>query len=360
MFITQNVDDDDAVLGFLPTWLRELSARVEKLVIVTFQLGVMPALPKNCSIRSLGRERGAGKLALLINFRREMRAAIHEDGCDTVLAHMVPKYAVMARKLAMPRNMPLYLWYTHAGVNRWLLWCEPMVEKIFTASEESLRIATKKKVVTKHGIDIDYLCPSDDGPVAGRLITVGRLTPSKDVGVLIEGCSQLRAKGHAVLLEIIGDAMEPGDVAYGAAMRELAKKLSAKLAAEKLTTGEFVQFHGFVPYKQIPSVYRRANIFISASRTGSVDKAVLEAMACGSLVLTSNDSFRTILPREYIFKERDVDEFTKKAENLLNLNKEARAAAGRELRSIVARDHAVAPLMERLVREMSERAGGAR
>lgn len=350
IFITQNVDDQDAVLGFLPTWLRELSANVEKLVVVTFQLGVMPALPKNCSVRTLGRERGAGRLRMFINFRREMRAAIHDDGCDTVLAHMVPKYAVMARKLVMPRSMPLYLWYTHAGVNRWLYWSEPMVEKIFTASEESLRIPTNKKVVTRHGIDTHYLCPLESQPpIAGRMITVGRLTPSKDVGVLIEGCVQLRSKGYPVSLEIAGDAMESGDAAYGAAMRELAKNRGI---------GEIVQFLGFIPYKQIPPVYRRANIFVSASRTGSVDKAVLEAMACGSLVLTSNDSFRSILPKEYQFKDRDIDEFCNKSEYLLKLNHSQRAAAGSELRSIVARDHAVAPLMQRLVREMSGRSGG--
>lgn len=344
IFITQNVDDGDAVLGFLPGWLRELAARVDKLVVITFEAGTPPSFPSNVSIRSLGRERGAGNLKLLLQLRRELKRAVKVDGCDTVLAHMVPKYAVLARWLAVPKRIPIYLWYTHAGVNRWLRWSEPMVTKIFTASEESLTIPTNKKVVTRHGINIHYLQPSPaEPPERGKLVTVGRLTPRKDVETLIRGVAALRGRNVNITLDVIGGSMAEGDDAYASRMRALCKDLKCD---------DIISFHGAVPYKSIAPIYRKAWIFVNASRTGSVDKAVLEAMACGSLVLTSNISFLPILRKPFRFDEGNVDDFANKAAELLQLDETARAARGAELRAIVQRDHAVAPLMERLVGEM--------
>jgi glycosyltransferase involved in cell wall biosynthesis len=342
--VTQLVDDDDAILGFLPTWLRGLAGRVEELVVVTFQLGAMPALPKNVEVRTLGRERGRRGAALLLAFRGETRRAVRERGCDRVLVHMVPKYAVLARRLAVPRRIPIYLWYTHAGVNRWLRWSEPLVAKIFTASEESLTIATGKKVVTRHGIDTEFLAPepgSDWAP--GSLVTVGRFTPSKDVEFLLRATASLRAIVPGATLEVIGDGLVPSDANYREAM--VARRAELGLDGA-------VRFEGSIPYKRIPPTYRRAAIFVSASRTGSVDKAVLEAMACGTPVLTSNASFRAIVPPELQFAERQTEDFVAKAKNILSWDSARRAREGARLRDIVVREHAVGPLMDRLVSEM--------
>lgn len=348
LFITQVVDDRDAVLGFLPTWLRELAARVEQLTVVTFQAGTLPQLPPNVEVRSLGREKGHGAAKILWYLRRELRRAVRERGCDAVLTHMVPKYAVLARRLAVPEEIPQFLWYTHAGVNRWLRWSEPLVRKIFTASPESLRIETTKRVVTGHGIDTSFLRPEAGAAVPGRLLTIGRFTPSKDVETMVRGLAALRAAGVPATLEVVGDGLVPSDAEYRRQMEALVDKLSIR---------EFVQFRGAIPYREIPPVYRRAWVFLSASRTGSVDKAVLEAMACGVPVLTSNDSFVRILGEEYRFSDRGVEELAAKAKSLLLCSEAERARRGAELRGIVERDHAVGPLMARLVREMEAGAG---
>ncbi len=346
LFLTQVVDDEDAVLGFVPTWLRELAARVERLVVVTVRAGAMPELPSNVEVRSLGKERGVRGLPMLLAFRREMRRAVTEVRCDAVLTHMVPKYAVLARWLGVPRSVRQFLWYTHAGVNHWLLRSERIVDKIFTASEESLRIETRKRVVTRHGIDVGFLRPDPaEGFVPGRLVTVGRLTPSKDVESLLRGLAALRATGVDASLDLVGGGLVASDAGYGRAM--------AQLAAE-IGVGDRVVFSGAIPYRHIPAVYRGAALFVSASRTGSVDKAVLEAMACGTPVLTSNESFGPLLPDRCRFPARDTGAFASRAAALLALAPEARAREGAALRAIVARDHAVGPLMDRLVAEMEE------
>lgn len=344
LVLTQVVDDDDAVLGFFPTWLRHLAARVERLVVVALRVGARPELPANVEVRSLGKERGVRGARRVLAFRREVRRAIREGRCDAVLAHMVPKYAVLARRLGVPRSVPIHLWYTHGAVDRWLRWSEPLVEKIFTASPESLRLETRKRVVTHHGIDLDYLAPLDgERAVPGRMLTVGRFTPSKDVETLVRALGRVRGLGCDASLAVVGDGLVPGDADYARRVRAL---------AEELGLGASVEFAGAVPYRRIAAVYRRASVFVSASATGSLDKAVLEAMACARPVVTSNESFRSLLPEPFRFAAGDAGELAEKAGRWLRAPESERAAAGAEMRAIVARDHGVGPLMERLVAEM--------
>jgi hypothetical protein len=60
---------------------------------------------------------------------------------------MVPRYATTGSGLVRGRGAS-YLWYTHAAVDARLVEAERVVERIFTASDESLRLATHKKLVT--------------------------------------------------------------------------------------------------------------------------------------------------------------------------------------------------------------------
>jgi hypothetical protein len=75
-------------------------------------------------------------------------------------------------------------------------------------------------------------------------------------------------------------------------------------------------------------------------------------MACGTPVLTSNEAFRAILPEPFAFAARDLGEFTAKARAILTWEPSRRRREGEALRALVVRDHAVAPLVERLVAEM--------
>ena len=67
-------------------------------------------------------------------------------------------------------------------------------------------------------------------------------------------------------------------------------------------------------HKDLPVYYQSHDIFIHLSKTGSVDKVLLEAMACGIKVLSSNDSSRSFLPKELIFNENDPTQLAEKIE----------------------------------------------
>ena len=49
---------------------------------------------------------------------------------------------------------------------------------------------------------------------------------------------------------------------------------------------------------------RRARVLVNTSRTGSVDKVVLEAMASGTIPLTCNESFLSVFDEDL---QRDIE-----------------------------------------------------
>jgi glycosyltransferase involved in cell wall biosynthesis len=150
-------------------------------------------------------------------------------------------------------------------------------------------------------------------------------------------------------LDLVGGGLAAGDGAYALRVRE-------HIAAAGLS--QRVHLHGDVPYPEIPPRYRDCFALVSASRTGSVDKVVLEAMATGRPVVTSNESFPPLLASlgemaELLqFPAGDAAALAANLERLASFSSEQRAELGRRLRDIVAGEHGVEALLDRLVAEM--------
>jgi glycosyltransferase involved in cell wall biosynthesis len=169
--------------------------------VVALEAGDVSGLPANVDVRAIGR---SGSIGRYLRFHSALRAAFRE-GFDAVLAHMVPRYALVARGPARRARARLYLWYTHGTVDKRLRRAERVVAKIFTASPESMRLATPKRVVTGHGIDLAHFDRVDVVPeTPARILAVGRLTPAKDPLTVVAALSQLVGHGHDVVLDLVG------------------------------------------------------------------------------------------------------------------------------------------------------------
>jgi len=352
--VTQVLDRQDAVLGFVFRWVEGLAARVEALRVVALEVGDISGLPDNVEVRVVGRR---GLLRRYLRYRRFLGEAFAGGGFDTLLTHMVPRYSTLAARQAQRHGVGHFLWYTHKGVDQRLKQAVKVVHKVFTASPESMRVDTPKKTVTGHGIDLQHFqSRGTSGPRAEgatmRLLSVGRLTPAKDALTLLRGLALLVERGLDAHLDWAGGALAPGDQAY--AEQVVGEAQSLGLAGR-------LHLHGPVAYPDVPKFYAGADLFVSGSRTGSVDKVVLEAMACGVPVLTCNESFVPLLKElggqapVLGFPAGDAHGFAQRAQTLLEMPAAEYEELGTHLRAIVARDHEVDTLMGRLVQEM----GGA-
>ena len=107
-----------------------------------------------------------------------------------------------------------------------------------------------------------------------------------------------------------------------------------------------------IPNREAPSEYNRHEIYINLTNSGSLDKTIFEAMACGSLILVSNRSLAGQVDDLFIFKEGDVQGAADCIKKIFSLKQEVRNEFGKELRQFVENYHSLNRLANELARKM--------
>jgi glycosyltransferase involved in cell wall biosynthesis len=267
LICTQKVDRNDPTLGFFHRWIEEFSAHCDKVIVVCLEKGAY-ALPHNVEVISLGKEEGTSRFVWGIKFLRIIVQKRHEY--DGVFVHMNPEYVLLGSLFWRAWGKKIVLWYTHKQVNVKLRLATLLTNKVATASKESFRINSKKKIVLGHGIDTDFFLPDTTVVRGNWILSVGRLMPSKRHDLAIEAAARAGRKLH-----IVGEGPERKN------LESLAQKFHAN-----------VHFLGGLTQAQLRDEYRKAAFLIHTSETGSMDKIPLEALATDVAVITTSDVYR--------------------------------------------------------------------
>ncbi|MGH7823153.1 MAG: glycosyltransferase family 4 protein, partial [Candidatus Binatia bacterium] len=330
LLVTQRIDDDDDLLGFFVEWVRRLAARVEAVHVVAREVR-SHSLPPNVRVHSLGKEHGAGRLSRLARLQAILfRLLVRERSADAVLCHMCPEYALAAYPAARATGAPLFLWYTHGSPSLWLRLAHVVSNAILTASLDGFPLSGTNVVPTGHGIDLAKFRAGGARAENGKrvLLSLGRISPVKAHEVVIRALSQLVHENGMTDLElrIVGETPLPSQRWYFDGLQRLVRH-------EQLENR--VRFVGSVPYRDIHRHLRECDVFVSASKTGSLDKAPLEAMASGKAVLTSNTAFRAELgglEDRLMFRQDDAGDLAAKLGGLLDVDRGELTAIGERLR----------------------------
>lgn len=263
LIVTQKVDISDPILGFFHRWIEEFSKHVEQVTVIALGVGKYQ-LPANVRVFSLGKERGVSRVGYILNFYRLIWR--ERKNYDVVFVHMNPEYVVLGGICWRLWSKRVALWYTHKSVDLKLRIASLLTHTILTASKESFRIQSKKVYVVGHGIDTDFFSPDESVKREPFLLSAGRLSPIKRHDLAIEIAAR-----EGTSLHIAGEGEERGN------LESLARKV-----------GVSVMFLGALNQSQLRDEYRRTTRFIHRSETGSLDKVVLEAAACGCPVDTTD------------------------------------------------------------------------
>ncbi len=327
LVITQKVDVHDQLLGFFIEWLKRLG-QTTNLSVLCLEEGQHDGL--SVPVASLGKEKRASRLSQLVSFYRYIIK--NSKNYDTVFVHMSPIWVVLGGLYWRLKGKKIILWYTSKGVTLKLRIANYLSNLILTASKESFRLGSKKLVVTGHGIDTELFKPRPFDSSELKIITVGRITPIKNYEVLVEACKKLKDEGLNFSLTIVGEPALKSDHKY-------LQNLKMIIAESNLS--ENVKFIGRVDHNKLPSLYSENKIFVHMSKTGSLDKVILEAMACGVTVLSSNDSARSFLPAEYLFEENSSEDLANKMKYAFNNPS--------NFREYVASNHSLDKLVSKII-----------
>ncbi len=387
LIITQKVDQNDDVLGFFHGWIREFAKHYEKITVICLEKGEYD-LPANVKVLSLGKEKpqptilrqslpagqaGSGqaynlqplkKLKYSFNFLRYIwrfyySIIKYSRDYDAVFVHMNQEYVLLGGLPWKILGKKVAMWRNHYAGNIFTRIAMMMADKIFCTSKYSFTAQSKKAALMPVGIDTELFKKNlrrvstdvtqhdfvkSNEKIKNSVLFLARMSPTKKPDLIIEALNILHKEGVDFTANFYGNPL-PKDIPYAESLKEKVKEyqLSDRISFEK-----------GIPNREAPAIYNAHEIFINPSPSGMYDKTIFEAMACESLILTSNLNLKGQIDDMFLFTENDEKDMAKQLKHLLSLDAETKEKYGKMLRVYVTERHSLGRLARELVKNLKE------
>ncbi|MFA5129315.1 MAG: glycosyltransferase [Patescibacteria group bacterium] len=279
LIITQSVDDQHPVLGFFVEWIKAFRAdsRIDSVDVISFDNASME-IP-GCTIHRINE---ASKFRRVMAFRQ----TISRLQTDVVFVHMTPIWLLAGSDIWKRQKAKMSLWYTH-GSNSWpLRWAVRRSNVTFTATAKAFPFASPKVAAIGHAIPPSFSSvvrrPSIDGTI--RFLSVARMMPRKRIVETVEFFSRIHHIEPRSSLDLVGPTLGSDEYA-----------LNVKKRIADLELQDAIRIITDFRIADMPDAYASHDAFLHLSETGSLDKVVLEALASGCAVFSTNPATRDAL-----------------------------------------------------------------
>lgn len=332
LVVTQVVDNTHSVLGFFCDWLQEFEANTKRLTVIGQQVGTH-ALVGNITIASLGKEHDNSKLKQIIQFWQLIWQNRHSY--DVIFVHMTPIWVILGWPLWFCMRKQVYLWYESRGINWQLKLATKLVKSHFSASKYGMPIASKKHIVVGHGINTTKFTFNSAQERTQLLMCVGRISPAKQPLQILEAFADLPSNYQ---LLFAGGTLTNVEQELQQTLEQAitSKGLEARVRIETCTPVQLIE------------CYKQADLMMHMSTT-PLDKVILEAMACGCLVVSSGEGAKQVLPTQL---HATPDTVAEVVNTVLSLPESEKNTLRQELRNTVVQQHSLKNLIQRLATQM--------
>lgn len=336
LVVTQGVDLDDPVLGFFHAWLLGLAAHSATVEAICLKEG-RHHLPANVRVHSLGKERGRkNKLIYALHFFA--LAWRLRSRYDAVLVHMNEEYILIFGWLWRVLGKRVVLWRNHKMGTYATVLAAKLAHTVCYTSPSAYVTRFPHAVQMPVGIDTEYFIPPATPAAPDSVLFLGRLDPVKKVEVFVDALRSLHEAKAVFRAESYGAPTIPGDP-YA---------LQIKRSAEPLVAAGKLVFHGAVKNEDTPKIYASHAIYANLTPSGSFDKTIGEAMACGCIVVCVNDALREAVRPGLLAKDGDAEDVARALNAALSLSPEERAAESKSVRAYVEENHSLTALLGKL------------
>ena len=332
LICVQAVDTkDDPLMGFFHGWLTELSKHFESIQVICLREGTH-TLPHNVQVYSLGKETGESRLKYITRFYRHLFAI--RGTYDRVFVHMNPHYVLLGGLYWKFKRIPVFFWRNHAKMNLMTRIAAVFSKNVFYTSPYACTSVFTHALQMPVGIDTRLFIPGKiETHVAKKILFLGRLSPVKQLELFIEAGTLL----PHYEFHIFGDAPRH-DQTYAEDMKKKA--------------GKNIFFHPSVKNVDTPAIYHSHDLYVNLTPEGSMDKTVLEAVACGIPTLASNKSFSDLLPPQAILSPATKEELARRITRIVEMKNEEQKMILEHSRSVVVMKHSLEKLATMLYNVM--------
>lgn len=338
------VDSEHVTLAFGQRWIEGLAKHFDRIDIVTMYEG-KHALPANVHVVSAGREQGLPLWRRILRFYWLTTRILIQQKPSLAFAHMIPEFALLFWPLKVLTRTPCILWYAHGHVPRNLRIAHALVDHVVSSTPQGFRLPSDKVTFLGQGIEAGlYAFRTRTPSKTLRLISVGRLAPSKGQDTIIEALAlwgqQTEQPWH---ITFVGGPTDANEEAF-------AQKIYAQAAA-RLPAGSFT-FTGRMDADKIAALLAESDLSLSLGTTGSLDKTIVESMASGCPIFSCNDAFRAIAQNEGLQScviDATPAPIAQALSRFASLSAEQRLALAQKQSAIALRDHTLDGLIQRIV-----------
>jgi glycosyltransferase involved in cell wall biosynthesis len=297
----------------------------------------------------VGKEKGYSEPRRVIEFYRFLFRILREDRIDACFSHMIPIFTILAGPVLRPKGIPVVTWYAHPSLTFTLRLAHHLSTRMVASIATAYPYRRDKLTAIGQGIDIDLFSPevgvSPEAPP--MILCAGGLSPVKDHPTLLKAAWLLRREPNLPFrVLILGGPATPRDKTYVLQLHHQVKQLGLEAT---------VYFEPSVSMERLPPWYRRCGVYVNMTPTGSGDKVVWEAMACGKPSVVANEGFKETLG-EYadrlLFSYGKPEELACRLKSLLSLSAEDRIRMGDYLRTQVIKMHSLPRLVSNLLEIM--------
>lgn len=280
LVINFSMDSGNALLSHQSSVVKSLAKNFDRVFVITGEAGAQRDF-ENVQIYST-QWRPGHKVRNIVNFYRIFFSIIFRFRISVVFSHMTDVQSAMTAPFTRILRVRHVLWYAHTHKSPFLEFASYFVNTIVTSTSGSCPLQIDKVHTIGQGVDTQLFQFSrrskSDTP---RCVHVGRFDPSKKIEVIINAIDELRDRGMALNLTLVGSSSSASSAIYS-------EKITEKVKMSGMSS--WIDFYPSIKRQELPEFLHDFDIFVHAY-TGSLDKSIIEATLLGLPVATENQEY---------------------------------------------------------------------